>query len=155
MFVFGSITGVEVMPTFGARSAQLISPGFHGSPRLLLHFSAPVSGFSPYTLFSSVATSSVFSSSSGCAYTWPLTGIDHSCPKVPPLTSSGVIDGSFGYQPSRRFPPEFVSDDPGASAAAACPAASSVNTMHNIDTARILRIHFPPWQPPGGATGST
>src|SRR5271165_6940950 len=48
------------------------------------------------------------SSSSGCPYAWPLTGVDHNRPNVPPLTSSGVIDGSFGYHPVRRSPPELV-----------------------------------------------
>src|ERR1700689_3615986 len=146
MLVAGSITGVEVTPTSGARSAQLISPGFHGSPRLWVHSCAPLAGLRPYSSFASVATNSVPSSRSGCAYTCPFTGVDQSRPNVPPLTSSGVIDGSFGYQPVRRSPPEFVSSEPGASEASACPAAPSsisVNSMHSSDTARILRIKNP------------
>src|SRR5579862_2798685 len=71
--VVGSYTGVEVAPMFGVRSGQVVM--WYGVPSEVLQRIAPVVASSPYTQSFSVATIRVLPTTSGCAYTWPLTAV--------------------------------------------------------------------------------
>ena len=116
--VFGSYTGVEVMPMSGVRSSQVVM--WYGVPTEVFHTIAPVVAFSPYTQSVSVATITVLPMTSGCAYTWPLTAVLKIWPKSPPATADWVSVGSFGSHPLRRsFCDAVVSSPAGPELAAA------------------------------------
>src|SRR5690242_18967825 len=99
--VFGSYTGVEVTPTFGVRSSQDVM--WYALPSEVFQTIAPVVAFSPYTQSFSVATITVLPTTSGYAYTWPLTAVLKIWPNCPPPTAAWVSVGSFGSHPSRRL----------------------------------------------------
>src|SRR5215472_10816634 len=106
---------------FGVRSEQFGMA--HDAPSDLDHSTAPVLAFSPYTQSFSVATITMLPMTSGCAYTWPSTGVLKTCPNCPPSTAAWVSAGSFGSHPSRRlFCEPVVSSPAGPDLAAACAA---------------------------------
>ena len=92
-------------------------------PSEVLHRIAPVVAFSPYTQSFSVDTTRVLPMTSGCEYTWPLTGVLKIWPNDPFCSAAAVSAGSLGSQLSRRLFCETVvsspdGPDPGATGAA-------------------------------------
>src|SRR5213078_1522004 len=105
----------------GLRSSHEVM--WYGVPSEVFHSTAPVVAFSPYTQSFSVATISVLPTTSGCAYTWPLTDVLKIRPNDPFCRAAGVRAGSLGSQPLRRLFWETVvsspdGPDPGATGAA-------------------------------------
>src|SRR4030088_410623 len=93
---------------FGVRSPQPKVDDGQDGPSETDQFTAPVTALRLYTELFSVATITDWPTTSGCAYTWPLTGVLNSCPNPGPLTALGDRPGSFGSHPVRSMSWETV-----------------------------------------------